>query len=270
MGRKKTQTQHTSGSEDSGGDAGGGDAPRLVAAIDQGTSSTRCSVWNEDGECIASHQIELDAHYPASGWMEQDPLEILEQVHTCINKVCDVLKGKGYEPSSIKVIGITNQRETTVVWDKGTGQPLHNAIVWQDTRTAPTVERLINDTPTQDMNYFQKKCGLPFSTYFSALKLRWMLDNIPLVREEVAAGRCMCGTIDSWLIWNLTGGLRGGVHVTDVTNASRTMLMNVNTLQWDTDICKSVPAAELDAWKCAWEALPSFSSISDRYRSLRQ
>merc|ERR1719326_405773 len=170
--------------------------------------------------------------------MEQDPLEILEQVHECISKVCSVLEDKGYSASAIKVIGITNQRETTVVWDKQTGQPLHNAIVWQDTRTASTVQRLINDTPRQDKYHFQKKCGLPFSTYFSAVKLRWMLDNIPLVREEVAAGRCLCGTIDSWLIWNLTGGLDGGAHVTDVTNASRTMLMNLNTLKWDPAVCK--------------------------------
>eukprot|EP01147_Barroeca_monosierra_P009976 gene9976-2151_t len=197
----------------------------LTLAIDQGTSSTRCSIWNHLGECLASHQIELQGHYPSSGWMEHDPVEILDQVYTCIEKVVKLLVEKKVNPASVKAVGITNQRETTVVWDKTTGRPLHNAIasvvnfpakddncfcwqmklVWQDTRTASTVDRLIHDTPTQDMNYFQKRCGLPFSTYFSALKLRWMLDNIALVREEASAGRCLCGTIDSWLIWNMTG-----------------------------------------------------------------
>eukprot|EP00055_Hartaetosiga_balthica_P015878 m.97228 g.97228 ORF g.97228 m.97228 type:complete len:550 (+) comp8984_c1_seq1:86-1735(+) len=210
----------------------------LVLSIDQGTSSTRCGVWTNDGQCIASHQIPLQSLFPQSGWVEQDPSLVFEDVMTCIEVTCKNLVVKGIPVSSIKSIGITNQRETTIAWDKESGKPLHNAIVWSDTRTTPTVERLIAETPTNDKCHFQKRCGLPISTYFSAVKIRWLLDNVDVIRLEANGGRCMFGTMDTWLIWHLTGGISGGKYVTDVTNASRTMLMNINTLEWDSVLCK--------------------------------
>ncbi|XP_071957327.1 glycerol kinase-like isoform X2 [Antedon mediterranea] len=148
------------------------------------------------------------------------------------------LAAKNIDASCMKAIGITNQRETTVVWDKTTGKPLHPAIVWLDNRTASTVDKLINKTPNKNKEFLKPKCGLPLSTYFSAVKVRWLMDNIPPVQDAVKNGSCLFGTIDSWLLWNMTGGVSGGVHLTDVTNASRTMLMNLKTLQWDEDLCK--------------------------------
>ncbi|XP_060689505.1 glycerol kinase [Hemiscyllium ocellatum] len=211
----------------------------LVGAIDQGTSSSRFLVFNpKTAEIIVQHQVEILQKLPQAGWAEEDPREILRSVFECVEKACDKLKQQKIDISSVKAIGVSNQRETTILWDKKTGQPLYNAILWLDLRTQSTVEKLINNAPNKDKNILQEKTGLPISTYFSAVKLRWLLDNVEKVRKAVADGRAMFGTVDSWLIWCLTGAHEGGVHCTDVTNASRTMLFNIHTLKWDPELCQ--------------------------------
>uniref|UniRef100_A0AAQ4NY81 glycerol kinase n=1 Tax=Gasterosteus aculeatus aculeatus TaxID=481459 RepID=A0AAQ4NY81_GASAC len=211
----------------------------LVAAIDQGTSSTRFLVFNsKTAELLSHHQVELKQSFPKEGWVEEDPKEILQSVYECMERTCEKLTQLNIDISNIKAIGVTNQRETTLVWDKETGEPLYNAIVWLDLRTQSTVERLINKTPGRNKNHLKHKTGLPISTYFSAVKLRWLMDNVDEVHQAVVSHRAMFGTVDSWLIWCLTGGKSGGVHCTDVTNASRTMLFNIHTLDWDPELCK--------------------------------
>ncbi|GAA6227599.1 glycerol kinase isoform X2 [Lates japonicus] len=211
----------------------------LVAAIDQGTSSTRFLVFNsKTAELLSHHQVEIKQSFPKEGWVEEDPKEILQSVYECMERTCEKLTQLNIDISNIKAIGVTNQRETTLVWDKETGEPLYNAIVWLDLRTQSTVERLINKTPGRNKNHLKHKTGLPISTYFSAVKLRWLMDNVSEVHEAVVSHRAMFGTIDSWLIWCLTGGKSGGVHCTDVTNASRTMLFNIHTMDWDPELCK--------------------------------
>uniref|UniRef100_A0A673IUG5 glycerol kinase n=1 Tax=Sinocyclocheilus rhinocerous TaxID=307959 RepID=A0A673IUG5_9TELE len=208
----------------------------LVAAIDQGTSSTRFLVFNaKTAELLSHHQVEIKQSFPKEGWVEEDPKEILQSVYECMDRTCEKLTQLNIDISNIKAIGVTNQRETTLVWDKETGEPLYNAIVWLDLRTQSTVERLINKTPGRNKNHL--KTGLPISTYFSAVKLRWLMDNVEKVHEAVLSHRAMFGTVDSWLIWCLTGGKKGGVHCTDVTNASRTMLFNIHTMDWDPELC---------------------------------
>lgn len=211
----------------------------LVAAIDQGTSSTRFLVFNsKTAELLSHHQVEIKQSFPKEGWVEEDPKEILQSVYECMERTCEKLTQLNIDISNIKAIGVTNQRETTLVWDKETGEPLYNAIVWLDLRTQSTVESLISKTPGRNKNHLKHKTGLPISTYFSAVKLRWLMDNVKEVHEAVVSHRAMFGTVDSWLIWCLTGGKSGGVHCTDVTNASRTMLFNIHTMDWDTDLCK--------------------------------
>lgn len=211
----------------------------LVAAIDQGTSSTRFLVFNsKTAELLSHHQVEIKQSFPKEGWVEEDPKEILQSVYECMERTCEKLTQLNIDISNIKAIGVTNQRETTLVWDKETGEPLYNAIVWLDLRTQSTVESLINKTPGRNKNHLKHKTGLPISTYFSAVKLRWLMDNVKEVHEAVVSHRAMFGTIDSWLIWCLTGGKSGGVHCTDVTNASRTMLFNIHTMDWDPELCK--------------------------------
>ncbi|XP_075211363.1 glycerol kinase 1 [Lycorma delicatula] len=211
----------------------------LVGAIDEGTSSTRFIVFSaQTARIIASHQIELRSQCPKEGWVEQDPKEILSAVVETIEKATETLKSRDIKQADIAAIGITNQRETTVLWDSATGEPLYNAIVWLDARTATTVEELLETVPNRSKNCLQPLCGLPISPYFSALKVRWLIDNVPKVKEAIDNKRCMFGTIDSWLIWNLTGGKDGGKHITDVTNASRTMLMNIQSLSWDPQLCR--------------------------------
>uniref|UniRef100_A0A1A8L919 glycerol kinase n=4 Tax=Nothobranchius TaxID=28779 RepID=A0A1A8L919_9TELE len=211
----------------------------LVAAIDQGTSSTRFLVFNsKTAELLSHHQVEIKQSFPKEGWVEEDPKEILQSVYECMERTCEKLMQLNIDISNIKAIGVTNQRETTLVWDKETGEPLYNAIVWLDLRTQSTVERLINKTPGRNKNHLRHKTGLPISTYFSAVKLRWLMDNVSEVHEAVVSHRAMFGTVDSWLIWCLTGGKSGGVHCTDVTNASRTMLFNIHTMNWDPELCK--------------------------------
>ncbi|XP_015251026.1 PREDICTED: glycerol kinase isoform X1 [Cyprinodon variegatus] len=211
----------------------------LVAAIDQGTSSTRFLVFNsKTAELLSHHQVEIKQSFPKEGWVEEDPKEILQSVYECMERTCEKLTQLNIDVSNIKAIGVTNQRETTLVWDKETGEPLYNAIVWLDLRTQSTVERLINKTPGRNKNHLRHKTGLPISTYFSAVKLRWLMDNVEQVHQAVVSHRAMFGTVDSWLIWCLTGGKSGGVHCTDVTNASRTMLFNIHTMDWDPELCK--------------------------------
>jgi len=203
----------------------------LVCAIDQGTSSTRVMLFRStDWQVVAMHQIEFKSHYPKEGWVEQDPLLILDTVKQSLECTAEKLRKLGGSLSQVSSIGITNQRETTVVWDKETGKPLHNAVVWLDSRTKDIVQRL-EPTFTVDL---KTKCGLPISTYFSATKLVWLMENVAEVRSALADGRLMVGTIDTWLIWNLTGRRN---YVTDVTNASRTMLMDLKSRKWDADLC---------------------------------
>uniref|UniRef100_A0A4W4GMQ4 Probable glycerol kinase n=1 Tax=Electrophorus electricus TaxID=8005 RepID=A0A4W4GMQ4_ELEEL len=211
----------------------------LVAAIDQGTSSTRFLVFNaKTAELLSHHQVEIQQSFPKEGWVEEDPKEILQSVYECMDRTCEKLTQLNIDISNIKAIGVTNQRETTIVWDKETGEPFYNAIVWLDLRTQSTVERLINRTPGRNKNHLKHKTGLPISTYFSAVKLRWLMDNVEEVRRAILSHRALFGTVDSWLIWCLTGGEKSGVHCTDVTNASRTMLFNIHSLDWDPDLCK--------------------------------
>jgi glycerol kinase len=211
---------------------------KFVAAIDQGTTSTRCILFDHSGWAVSVAQKEHAQIFPRPGWVEHDPLEIWQRVQEVTS---EALAKAHAGPGDIAAVGITNQRETTVVWNKTTGRPLCNAIVWQDTRTDQLCAELAKDG---GQDRFRQKTGLPLATYFSGPKLRWMLDNVPAVRDAANRGDALFGNIDSWLIWWLTGGPQGGVHVTDVTNASRTMLMDLATLSWDADILRimGIPA----------------------------
>jgi glycerol kinase len=201
-----------------------------VGAIDQGTTSTRFIVFNHAGSVVASCQTEHEQILPQPGWVEHDALEIWR--NTC-SVIEGALEKAGLRADDLDSIGITNQRETTVVWNPKTGQPLYNAVVWQDTRTADLVAQF--EAGGQG-SIIQKKTGLLVATYFSAVKMRWLFDNVSGLQEAAARGEAVFGTIDSWIIWNLTGGRNGGIFVTDVTNASRTMLMNLGTLDWDEEL----------------------------------
>nr|XP_021192912.2 glycerol kinase [Helicoverpa armigera] len=208
----------------------------LIGAIDEGTSSARFIIFKANSsEVVAYHQKELEQHFPQEGWVEQDPYAILEVVTTCIEKAVEKLEALGGSAKDIVAVGVTNQRETTIVWDRNTGKPWHNAIVWLDMRTSSTIDKLLDTVPnkTRNKNYLKPLCGLPLSPYFSAVKLRWLSDNVDAVKNAMKKGTCCFGTVDTWIIWNLTGGPNGGKHVTDVTNASRTMMMNIENLNWD-------------------------------------
>ncbi|KAG8193363.1 hypothetical protein JTE90_022991 [Oedothorax gibbosus] len=227
----------------------------LVGAVDNGTSSSRFLVFaSETAEIVTYHQIETNQLYPQSGWVEQDPFEILASVKICIDKTVDKLREFEIDPANIKAIGVTNQRETTIVWNKFTGKPLYNAIVWLDNRTVDTVEKLSSQ---RGSHYVKEKCGLPITTYFSAVKLKWLIENVPEVREAIKNDECLFGTVDSWIIWNLTGGVNNGIHVTDVTNASRTMLMDIRTTKWDPWLCNffQVPMSILPTIRSSSEIL---------------
>ena len=203
---------------------------KYAAAVDQGTTSTRFMVFDHSGKVVCYDQMEHEQIYPKPGWVEHDPMEIWA-------RTVDVIKGGldkgGIDPKEIAAVGITNQRETTVVWSRKTGKPYYNAIVWQDTRTADICNALAADG---GQDRFRAHVGLPLATYFSGPKIRWILDNVAGVREAAEAGDAIFGNIDTWVIWYLTGGTDGGAHVTDVSNASRTMLMNLETLDWDDEI----------------------------------
>ncbi|KAF9926989.1 Glycerol kinase [Linnemannia zychae] len=205
--------------------------PSFIGAIDNGTTSSRFLVFDEKGNLVIGHQLEYRQIFPHPGWVEQDPFDILGSVIECIEGALRKFELQGNNIKNLKGIGITNQRETVVVWDRRTGQPLHNAIVWSDTRTQDVVHQLC-ESSEKGIDAIKDICGLPLTTYFSAVKVRWMLENSPEVKEAHDSGNMMFGTVDSWLIYNLTGGKEGGVHVTDVTNASRTMLMDIKTLKW--------------------------------------
>ena len=203
---------------------------QYIGAIDQGTTSSRFILFDFNGLEVGRAQMEHDQILPAAGWVEHNPEQIVSRTKSVVQTA---LAKSNIPASAFTAVGITNQRETTVVWDVVTGKPFYNAIVWQDTRTADIV---IDFARRGYSDWVRQKTGLPLSTYFSATKLMWLLKNIPDLRDAVSERRARFGTIDTWLIWNLTGGTNGGVHVTDVTNASRTLLMNLETLQWDPEL----------------------------------
>lgn len=226
-----------------------------IGAIDQGTTSTRFLVFDKNGNVVCSAQKEHRQIFPKPGWVEHDPAEILQRTREVI---AEALAKKNLRPADLAGIGITNQRETTVVWDRATGKPVGNAIVWQDTRVAGDVARF---AATGGQDRFRGKTGLPLSTYFSGLKLRWILQNVPGARERAASGDLLFGNVDTFLLWNLTGGASGGVHATDVTNASRTQLLDLKTLDWDPEL--------LAAFEIPRAMLPHVRSSSEVYGEAR-
>ena len=224
---------------------------KYIAAIDQGTTSTRCILFNHQGNIVSVGQKEHEQIYPQPGWVEHNPEEIWKNTLEVI--AISRIKASA-TAADIAAIGITNQRETTVVWNRRTGKPYFNALVWQDTRTTELVAKYEKEG---GLNQFREKTGLPVSTYFSGLKLKWLLENVEGLREDAEKGEALFGNIDTFLIWNLTGGAHGGIHVTDVTNASRTQLMNLRSLQWDQDM--------LDAYNIPSAMLPEIKSSSEVY-----
>ncbi len=206
--------------------------PRAILSLDQGTTSSRAILFGADGLALATKFQEFPQIYPKPGWVEHDPEAIWQSQ---LASAQHVVQEGGVAIEDVVAIGITNQRETTVVWNKKTGQAVYNAIVWQDTRTDKIITKFAE---VSGQNRFQERVGLPLATYFSGPKVRWILDNVEGVREAAEQGRAIFGNIDTWIIWNLTGGVNGGLHITDVTNASRTMLMDLKTLRWDPDICE--------------------------------
>jgi glycerol kinase len=217
-----------------------------IAAIDQGTTSTRCAVVNAQGQIISQAQLEHKQYYPQPGYVEHDPEEIIENTKLA---VAEALIRANLKAADIEAVGITNQRETTVVWNRETGKPYHRAIVWQDTRTGDLVNTY---TRSLGMDAWRSKTGLPFATYFSGLKLKWLLDHDDALRKDAEAGIALFGTMDTWLLWTFTGN-----HVTDVTNASRTQLMNLESLDWDQDILDALaipPQHAAHYWQQQWIA----------------
>jgi glycerol kinase len=224
---------------------------KYVIAIDQGTTSSRAIVFDHSGSIVSTGQLEHEQIFPQAGWVEHDPKEIWNNTREVIGQA---LSKANITRHDIATIGITNQRETAVVWDKTTGEPVYNAIVWQDTRTQAIVDRLAADGGVER---FKDTVGLPLATYFSGTKIVWILENVDGARERAEAGDLIFGTTDSWVLWNLTGGVNGGVHVTDVTNASRTLFMDLETLAWDQSI--------LDAFGVPASMLPEIKSSSEVY-----
>jgi glycerol kinase len=224
-----------------------------VGAVDQGTTSTRFIIFDRAGKTIATAQKEHRQIYPQPGWVEHDPEEIWRNTQEVI---AEAMAQAQLKPADLAAVGITNQRETTVLWNRKTGQPVANAIVWQDTRVARDVAKLSRESG-QGQDVFRAQTGLPLATYFSGLKIRWLLENVPGLRRQAEAGEILFGNIDTFLVWHLTGGSSGGEHITDVTNASRTQLMNLQTLAWDPGILKAfaIPA----------QMLPRICSSSELY-----
>ena len=225
----------------------------LIGAVDQGTTSSRFMIFDHDGREVGRHQLEHEQILPKAGWVEHDPVEIWKNTKTCIDKA---MEEQELEASDLAALGITNQRETTVIWNRKTGEPYHNAIVWQDTRTDRIANALVSDGKDE---VIKRKAGLTPSPYFAGGKIKWLLDNVDGLRKDAEAGDAIFGTTDSWVLWNLTGGTDGGVHLTDVTNASRTMLMDLETLQWDDEL--------LGLFDIPREMLPAIkpSSVPDPY-----
>ena len=252
---------------------------KYIAAIDQGTTSTRCMIFNRQGSVVSVAQKEHTQITPQPGWVEHNPLEIWDRTHEVIQgsiKKAQIMTGE------IAAIGITNQRETAVIWDRNTGKPYYNAVVWQDTRTKNICDQLSSDG---GQDRFREITGLPLATYFSGPKIKWILDNVESVREAAQKGDAIFGNIDSWVIWWLTGGPNGGSHVTDVTNASRTMLMNLKTLDWDESILsilgiprqmlpKIVPSSDQNTWGVTQisgpfqEEIPVVGDLGDQQAAL--
>jgi glycerol kinase len=224
---------------------------KYVGSIDQGTTSTRFIVFDQKGKIVATDQKEHEQIYPKPGWVEHDADEIWRNTQAVIS---GALRKGNLQPADLVSVGITNQRETTLIWDRKTGKPLHNALVWQDTRTDQLVEQFGKEG---GQDRLRPKTGLPLATYFSGLKLHWLLHHVAGARDKAASGDALFGNMDTWLVWNLTGGTKGGIHLTDVTNASRTQLMNLETLDWDPDILKlfNIPRA----------CLPTIKSSSEVY-----
>ncbi|XP_050664380.1 glycerol kinase-like [Leptidea sinapis] len=230
----------------------------LIGAIDEGTSNVKFLVFAANtSEVLTYHQIILKRFSPREGWVEQDALEILSAVLECIEETIDNLRKLDIDPGDVVGIGITNQRETTIVWNSETGEPLYSAIVWLDVRTSKIIDDLKKSKGAHSINSVTQTSGLPLSTYFSSVKLKWLIQNVALVKEAISNGKCMAGTVDSWLIWNLTGGSRGGIHATDVTNASRTQLMSLRSLQWDKGLLRFFSIPE--------QILPKIKSSSEIY-----
>jgi len=240
-----------------------------ILAVDQGTTSTRAMIFNHSGEVIAIDQQEHEQLYPRPGWIEHNPTEIWEKTRSVMKNALNIANVK---ETGIAAVGVTNQRETTVVWDRKTGKPYYNAIVWQDTRTDKICNELANDG---GQDRFRSKTGLPLATYFSGPKIKWILDTISGVREAADKGDALFGNIDTWLIWNMTGGVNGGAHVTDVTNASRTMLMDLKKLEWDDDILKILsiprqmlpdirPSSDPALWGYTPENIPVCGNLGDQ------
>ncbi|HKF24332.1 MAG TPA: glycerol kinase GlpK, partial [Candidatus Acidoferrum sp.] len=224
---------------------------RYIAAIDQGTTSTRFMVFDAEGRIVSVAQKEHRQIYPKPGWVEHEPAEIIARTFEVAEAS---LRQAGIAASELAAVGITNQRETTIFWEKKTGKPISNAIVWQDTRVADEVARY---SASGGQGQFREATGLPLSTYFSSLKARWLLEHVKGAKEMAAAGELLFGTVDSFLVWHLTGGPHGGVHVTDVTNASRTQLFNLKTQEWD--------PALLAAFEIPRNVLPAVRSSSEIY-----
>jgi glycerol kinase len=222
-----------------------------LGAIDQGTTSTRFIVFDHSGRTVSAAQKEHEQIFPKPGWVEHDPDEIWRRTQEVI---AEAMQAKGLRPKDLAAIGITNQRETTIVWDRKTGRPVYNALVWQDTRVDDAVAEFSRDG---GQDRFREKTGLPLATYFSGLKIRWVLKNVPGAHEAAAAGHLLFGNVDSFLVWKLTGGAQGGVHVTDVSNASRTQLMDLATLTWDQEM--------LSAYEIPEKILPKIASSSEIY-----
>jgi len=229
---------------------------KYSAALDQGTTSSRAVIFDHGGRVVAVSQKEHEQIYPKPGWVEHDPKELWAR---CREVLDEALAEAGAAADDVAALGITNQRETAVVWDRTTGEPIHNALVWQDTRT----DRLVDELSAEGgQDRFRAKVGLPLATYFSGPKVRWLLDNVDGARARADAGELVFGNIDTWLIWNLTGGTDGGIHVTDVTNASRTMLMDLETLSWDDGIASTIGVP--------LSMLPAIRSSSEVYGEVRQ
>jgi glycerol kinase len=226
---------------------------QYVGAIDQGTTSSRFIIFDRKGEIVAVDQMEHGQIMPKPGWVEHDANEIWQNVCHVAGRA---LGKANLSPSDLAAVGITNQRETSVIWDRNTGQPLHNALVWMDTRTDELVAQF---SQAGDQDRLREKTGLPLATYFSGLKLRWLLDHVPGAQAAAEAGDLLFGNIDTWLLWNLTGGVDGGLHITDVTNASRTQMMNLETLDWDAEI--------LQLFNVPRSCLPEIRSSSEVYGS---
>lgn len=252
---------------------------RYIASIDQGTTSTRCMLFNHSGQVISLAQKEHRQIYPQPGWVEHDPLEIWQRTQQVVQ---EAIANAGIKTGEIAAVGITNQRETTLVWDRRTGQPYFNAIVWQDTRTKDICDSLA-ENGGQDR--FRLRVGLPLTTYFSGPKIKWFLDKLPGIRQAAERGEAIFGNVDTWVIWWLTGGPQNGSHVTDVSNASRTMLMNLATLDWDDEILvtlgiprsmlpRIVPSSDPETWGMTTkdgpfdEAIPVCGDLGDQQAAL--